>query len=418
MSEFPKFWENILNRLGLQSFEGIENIRNVLNFMGYTTLQSISKLCKPKELSFFQIEAAKLSMNSQFCSKHPELQNWHLGHGTIAILKDISSAASSCMTFDIDNTESVKEKVFQRCIKIATNLSLSNVMVDLNGKARCEIICPVDSCKHLTKLSLIKQVNPLAPPKFNVYNFERHFNGQHLNKRKIDEVITNQSVVGCGISQKKHVAEIHDKTTLHQLDCDISQNKNESETHDLFQPRETSTSTPLRHRLSGAHSCMTPKTTNILQLRNELSLANEKIKSLENGVPITSSSSTALTPKSIRIEKLSSDLSIAEKMTSKLREENILLRHKCLDVSGKIRTVCRIKPNVSGDCFDWCRSGDNIEICKWNNSIFKCASFVIWLHFFDIVCWEFFFFRIMFQFSFNFSKKKNKKIKLLLKRLI
>lgn len=367
MSEFPKFWEDILNRLGLQSFEGIEKIRNVLNFMGYTTLQSISKLCKPKELSFFQIEVAKLGMNSQFCSKYPELQNWHLGPGTIAILKDISSAASSCITCDIDNIESVMEKVFQRCIKVAPNLLLSNVMVDLNGKAKCEIICPVDSCKYLTKLSLIKQVNPLAPPKFNVFNFERHFNGQHLNKRKRDEVTTDQAD-DCAIFQKKHVAEIHGKTTLNQIDCDISQEKNECETRDVFEPKEISTSTPLRQRLTGDRSCLTPKTQNILQLQKELSLANEKIKTLEDGVSTTaksdSSLSTANTPKSIRIEKLSRDLSITGKISDKLREENILLRHKCMDASGKIRTVCRIKPHISEESFEWCCSSDKIQICK------------------------------------------------------
>lgn len=374
MSEYPKFWEQIINRLGLQSFEGIENIRNVLNFMGYTTLQSISKLCKQSEMSSFQIEVAKLNTNSQFCAKYPELQNWQLGHGTVAILKDISNAAISCMTYDVDAVESVKDKVFRRCIKVAPNLQFSNVLVDLNGKAKCEIICPFDSCKDVTKLSVIKQINFSVPPKFNVFNFERHVNSQHLStkrKRDIDTSMlkaTEETLVDCE-KKKNHRLEIHEKSTLRQLNCEISQEENGIETH---------TSTPLRQRIL-SESTLTPKTANILELENKLQLANEKIKSFEESVPRTaqstsssssSSSSASMTPKSTQIKKLSSDLSIAGKITSKLREENILLRHKYMDESGKIRTFCRIKPDTSGDCFDWrcCSDGTNIQICKYKKT--------------------------------------------------
>lgn len=366
MSEFPKFWETILQRLGLQSFEGIENIRNVLNFMGYTTAQSISKLRKPKELSLFQIEVAKLSTNSLFRAKYPELQNWHLGHGTIDVLKDISNAANSCMSYDIIDVESVKKNVFQRCVKVAPNLILSNVLVELSGKAKCEIICPFDSCKDVPKLSLIKQFDTFAPPKFNVFNFERHINTQHLNKkRKREESPMKTASRSFDISQNQN--EIHDTTTLSPVDCEISRENIQEKARDAFKPDSASTSTPIRQSLSTDHSEMTPKTEKISHLTEQLCMAKDKIKALENSaptVPAMSSLNVLMTPKSARIEELSNDLSVAGKKTNKLLEENILLRHRYMDATGKVRTVCRIKPDTSGDCFDWRCSAGGIQIRK------------------------------------------------------
>lgn len=122
MPEFPDFWEDILRRLGLKSFSGIENVAKVLTFLGYTTLQSISKLRTQKELHLFQIEVAKFSTNSQFRTKHPDLQNWQLLPGIIEVLKNISDAAASCVLYDMDDLESVQRKVFDKCIQVATNL--------------------------------------------------------------------------------------------------------------------------------------------------------------------------------------------------------------------------------------------------------------------------------------------------------
>lgn len=375
MSEYPKFWDDILIRLGLQSFDGIGEIKNVLNFMGFTTLQSIGKLVKPKEMSLFQIEVAKLKSNVQFCANYPDLQDWNLGLGTLAILKDISNAATSCMSYDGENLESVeesvKEKVHQRCIKVAPNLLLSNVLVNLNGKASCEIICPIDLCKDVTKLSLIKQVKPFAQPKFNTHNFERHVISQHLKKKRKREEETPVKIV---TKHKNQVGNIHDETILNSIDCDISLKENENENRTLFRPARFFSSTPIRPQILAGHLQTTPKTANIIQLRKELLIANEKIKELEKNVPIattpTPSSGASMTPKTARIEKLCMDLSMAAKMSSKTHEENIWLRHKCMDASGQIRTVCRIKPDTSGDCFDWRCSNDrtNIQICKYDNS--------------------------------------------------
>lgn len=120
MTDYPEFWNKILQRLNLESFAGIENIVNVLTFLGYTTSASISKLYKQKELNLFQIEVSKLSTNANFCAKHPELQSWQLGHGTLEVLKDISKAAASCVLCSLDGSEAVQKKVFERCIKVRT----------------------------------------------------------------------------------------------------------------------------------------------------------------------------------------------------------------------------------------------------------------------------------------------------------
>lgn len=358
--------------------------------MGYTTLQSIAKLRKPKELSAFQIEVSKLSTNSRFCEKYPQLQNWNLGPGTIEILKDISNAASCCMSYNNDNMESIEEKVkeelMRRCVKVTPNLLPQNVMVDLNGKPICEIICPFDSCKDVSKLSLIKQANPFAPPKFNTWNFERHINTQHLNKKRKgneDATIENdinthkksksggnvfvgnvdQQQIDYGNSSNGKGDIFNDKTVLGPTDCDISGGESQTKTLDLFHLAPSST--PVK-QISAGDSFLTPKSARISQLKKDLALANDQIKELKGSFPAVvatkSSSNISMTPKTVKIEKLLNDLSIAEKLSENLQEENISLRHRCMNMSGKIRTICRIKPDTSDDCFDWRRSSDGTKI--------------------------------------------------------
>lgn len=118
MSAIPQFWHQIREKLQLESFEGIEEIRDVLNFMGYSTAKSIAKLRKEKEFCHFQIEVGKLKANASFCAKHPNLKDWDLGLGTIQVLKDITSAAAYCTSFSCDDTDAVQKTVFERCQKV------------------------------------------------------------------------------------------------------------------------------------------------------------------------------------------------------------------------------------------------------------------------------------------------------------
>lgn len=213
-------------------------------------------------------------------------------------------------------------------------------MVDLNSNPKCEVICPYESCKFVIKLGLIKQVNLNAPLKFNTFNFERHINNQHVNKkRKSHEE---------NISPVKKATR--NETLLDTLPCDISENLTNNQDSCLTFSNPLHFSTPV-------HSPITPKTKNIQNLRKELSVAIEKIKELENNSSIQSICASSMTPKAARIEKLSTDLRVVERKAKQFQSENIMIRHKLMDAYGKIRTICRVKPE-STECFIWQRSED------------------------------------------------------------
>lgn len=219
-------------------------------------------------------------------------------------------------------------------------------MVDISNKPTCEVICPFDHCRDVLKLASIKQIDLSAPPKFNSFNFQRHVTTKHFNKKRksSDENKT---------PMKRFVLN---ETVTESTDCEISQGRASS---DEFQFRAATCSTPLE-------SVLTPKSSIILKLRKDLSNANEMIKAFKID-PSTSENSNAMTPKSIRIDKLSTNLSVAEKKNSELQEENIILRHKYMDASGTIRTICRIKPHFSGEAVKWERSkdGTNLQLCMY-----------------------------------------------------
>lgn len=106
--------------MGLESVDAIQKFRDVLDFMGYATLQSISKLQRMKDLDKFQIEASKLRTNVTFCEKFPYLKNWSMGHGDISVLKDIAEAASRCNSdkSSASHMENVLDSVYAKCQKV------------------------------------------------------------------------------------------------------------------------------------------------------------------------------------------------------------------------------------------------------------------------------------------------------------
>lgn len=78
---------------------------------------------------------------------------------------------------------------------MAAQLNIDDVLVDLSGNVKCQVICPFSECGHVSKLGVLKQSNELALTKFNAFNFERHFQSQHMNKkRKVFDDITNTNV--------------------------------------------------------------------------------------------------------------------------------------------------------------------------------------------------------------------------------
>lgn len=117
----PKFWEQILQKLGLEPFEAIENIRLVMNFMGYSTLQSISNLRPTKNLRAFETEVHKLLRNNLlFYQRYPNLKDWNIGEGTISVVRDIAEAAATCFSFDCSakNVQQIQKSIHERCQKV------------------------------------------------------------------------------------------------------------------------------------------------------------------------------------------------------------------------------------------------------------------------------------------------------------
>lgn len=213
-----KVWEEILKQMGLDSFESIENIQCVMTFMGYSTLKSISDLRLAKNLKAFEADVHKLlRYNSIFHQQHPNLKEWNFGEGAIAVVQEVANAAATCAnSSDFDELQ-VQKTTHEQCQKVVAGLKMDDVMINLHSIPKtCEIICPC--CRSVIKLSLIKHANPI--PKFNPYNFARHFKIKHeqhsTRKRKplsdlSNDVVDNEQnpknkpfLVGLFFSQKNN----------------------------------------------------------------------------------------------------------------------------------------------------------------------------------------------------------------------
>lgn len=190
----------------------------------------------------------------------------------------------------------------------------------------CEIICRIGSCDNVpVKLSSTKQKNEYALPKFNVFNFERHIQTQHLNKKR------------------KQTTSLGFSTPVKRM------------THST--PKFGSPNVSSLHRPCDD---MTPKTATVHQLKTELSSAHNLIKELQmsgaqNPSEKENYNASALTPKTERIQELKREL-------NGMKEENIILRHKWMEERSYIHTFCRIKPSLSDDTFSWERSKDGTSI--------------------------------------------------------
>lgn len=118
----PKFWDQILLKMGLDSFEAIENIRLVMDFMGYSTLQSILNLRLNKNLRTFETEVHKiLRSNLIFHQKYPNLKDWNIGEGTISVVRDIAdAAAATTCAFDCSAEDEleIRKNILKRCQKV------------------------------------------------------------------------------------------------------------------------------------------------------------------------------------------------------------------------------------------------------------------------------------------------------------
>lgn len=86
--QVPEFWKLIETKLSLDP-NGIKAIKDILSLLNYTTIQSISKFTKQKEIQLIELEF--LSRKKEFGEKYPHLANFSFGSGTTSILKDIAT---------------------------------------------------------------------------------------------------------------------------------------------------------------------------------------------------------------------------------------------------------------------------------------------------------------------------------------
>lgn len=86
--KIPEFWKSIEKKLSIDS-DGIKLIKDVLSLLNYTTIQSITKFTKPKEIKLIELEF--MNRKKEFIEQHPHLKDFTFGSGTVTILHDIAT---------------------------------------------------------------------------------------------------------------------------------------------------------------------------------------------------------------------------------------------------------------------------------------------------------------------------------------
>lgn len=85
--EIPEFWTIIEHTFSIEP-EGIRDIKVILTLLKYTTVQSITKFTKQKEIQLLELEF--VSRRHDWVQKFPRLANFSFGSGLIHILQDIA----------------------------------------------------------------------------------------------------------------------------------------------------------------------------------------------------------------------------------------------------------------------------------------------------------------------------------------
>lgn len=62
--------------------------------------------------------------------------------------------------------------------------------------------------------------------------------------------------------------------------------------------------------------------------------------------------------RSLYVQKLECEMRTCQANMYKVENDNILLLHKMMNVRGTVRSVCRIKPEVEHECFNWSNQDD------------------------------------------------------------
>lgn len=85
--EIPQFWESVEKSLSMNPDE-IKEIKEILTIFKYTTVDSIIKFAKHKEINFIELEF--LSRKQELTEMYPHLREFTFASGFYSTLKDIA----------------------------------------------------------------------------------------------------------------------------------------------------------------------------------------------------------------------------------------------------------------------------------------------------------------------------------------
>lgn len=116
--EFPGFWKTIEERSKINSTD-IFNLKQILTMLGFTTVDSISKLSSKSEMEKVELEFFKLKGTNQFIEKYPNLQEEKFGLGMKVILNGIAKQIKKGLFMEDVDVDAILNSIFDDCKKVS-----------------------------------------------------------------------------------------------------------------------------------------------------------------------------------------------------------------------------------------------------------------------------------------------------------
>lgn len=253
-------------------------------------------------------------------------------------------------------------------------MDISHVLVNLDSKPKCEVICPHPKCNHVSKLAPVAQVVFPAPPKFNTHNFERHFKTQHVNKkRRALQNITNAREMSDDVSGFYSPNLSIELFSSENVLMERRQNMKFTSTPKRVCVRSITSHT--QSSVSGSDD------TELVQMKNrndelEIQLENyrEEIRELNSKYTQKVSDFESLQKQqpSADVIQLTNKIGALQNENAMLYQQQIVLRHKMMDMRGTVRGFLRLKPVANQPQIEWSVGVDktNLKFGKKSKMIY------------------------------------------------
>lgn len=253
--------------------------------------------------------------------------------------------------------------------QVVEQLKIAHIIVNLDSDPKCGIICPLQTCNQVSKLSLVKQVDFSAPPKFNTFNFERHFKTQHVNKkRRALENITNvRDMYDFGDDDPNVSIEFFstEKVFIERNQSVTSTPKQKGLARSITSTIQTSGLSCQSHTDDKQEQIKYPNAEHEIQLEeyrlkiHELTEDNsQKKKDFELLQEQQQQQLAEMLRWQCEVSKRDEELRALENKNAVLLQQQISLRHKIMDTRGTIRAICRLKLENDQPGFEWNVSDD------------------------------------------------------------